>query len=89
MVLSEFIILRIADNCACSFECVTLCSVPTTDDTHLMNFDSHENARRATLPVEVVPPLGSGWSILNPVFSSTSVLTNIIEFLLLTKLETM
>ncbi len=59
---------------------VSLYSIATHDETQSINFDSEEKARRATPPVEVVPPLGSGWSILKPVFSCTRVLTKTIEF---------
>ena len=58
--LSELNILRIVDNCVCTFNSVSLCSMPTTDIMHSIKFESFENALRATLPVEVVPHLGSG-----------------------------
>ena len=59
-----------ADNWVCSTVSASLCCSSTTDNTHSMNLDSLENALLAMLPVEVVPPEGSGWSTFNPVFST-------------------
>ena len=57
----------------CNFESASLCCGSTNEDTHSINWDSVEKALRATLPVDVVPPEGSGWSIFNPVLSRKHV----------------
>ena len=78
--LSQLKILRMADNWVCSPVSASLCCFVNTDDTHSMNLDSFQNALLAMLPVEVVPPEGSGWSTFNPVFSCTRFRTNIMDW---------
>ena len=76
--LSQLKILRVADNWVCSPVSASLCSSSTTDNTHSMNLDSLENALLAMLPVDILPPEGSGWSTFNPVFSCTRFRTDIM-----------